>query len=524
MNEDPNMPSPWAAPSGAVPPPPPASAPESANPFGLSPPPGDSFAQYGAPAQPDPSTNGNQGAYVSLGPSPKKKARVIGAGAAALALVAGAGATLVAVRGSNDSGAASPEKALEKTIASLQDGDLLGVIDSLAPSERAVAKDLVQDWATEFRRVGILKQSLDLKKVPGITFKLDNLSTSTEQVNASIANVSMTGGHYTVSTNVKSLPLGDVILKQLGENANSSNTAEGDLSDSAKPVAIATVKEDGGWHVSIGYTALENFRKDKNLAAPTADDAVAANGAATPEDAVKAMFGAIANQDVRRIIELLPPDEMASVHAYGQMLVDSAGSGSDSSMSFLGKVKVEDLGFEQATVSGGVKVKLVRATVKTDVDGVEESIQVAKVKADCVRVVISSDGATKTDKTWCASDIRTLFDNQDITLDPAVVDLAVRIGEQLDEIGTVVTEKDGKWFVSPVRTLTDWPLTLLKAVNPGDLEKLIALGQDGLGGLVVGRSVTSISGDPTIYDDGTTVGAATTAGAATTVEPGTTGG
>src|SRR5205823_347014 len=80
----------------------------------------------------------------------------------------------------------------------------------------------------------------------------------------------------------------------------------------------------GRWYVSLWYTVAETVRRHANAAVPAFGQGVGARGAATPEEAVRQLVDAGVRLDVRRAVELTPPDEAAALHDYAPLFVGKA--------------------------------------------------------------------------------------------------------------------------------------------------------------------------------------------------------
>ena len=61
------------------------------------------------------------------------------------------------------------------------------------------------------------------------------------------------------------------------------------------------------------------------------------------------------------------------------------------------------------------------------------------------------------------------------SLDQQGVDIIKREFKQIIGLGLVTTEVDGKWYVSPVRSFGDIFTSVLKGLEPGDIEYLVQL-------------------------------------------------
>jgi hypothetical protein len=438
--------SPWAAPPGA----PAVQLPVAAPAF--EPP-------YAAPAPP---------------PAPSKRGRVVAVSVALVALVAGGVATALALSDRGGGGASSPTGAAERLVGALEDNDILGTIDALAPSERAVVRDQLQAYTAEGVRLGVFKEGLDLGKVPGYELSVTQLQVTEEPVNQKIAMVSLTGGRYHFATHTTALPLGPFVTDQLAQSDERPDDVDesGDLADLSQPVRFATVKEGGGWYASLFYTAAEAIRRDADAPPPDPNVTVAAVGSDSPEHAVDDLVGAVAGLDVRRLIELSPPDELAVLHEYGPQLVDAANQArrqaGGTPASSGATVRTHE--YDTKSVKGGTKVLPTHLVLDVTDNGEAATIEVTKLDGACVHVVITGSSPDTVDEKFCAEDVRHPAEENGVS--PQGADVLVRELGQLAEVGVVTVKVDGKWYVSPARTLSDLFLTFSTPLQRQDLDGL----------------------------------------------------
>ncbi len=465
----------WGAPGapsqpGPVPPPPPdpSWAPGAVPPVG----PGGVPPTQWAP--------GPVGNYVA--PKPKgSKGKIVGAAVAAVAVLGGGAFAAVQLTGGSGSsgGSDSPEAAVQSMFDALEQNDLIGVLDHLAPGEREVIKDQVGDLVNEGKRLGLLSEDATLENVPGFTVDFEGLEYEVEERNDRLSMVTLTAGSVTTSGSFGELPIGDVVLDQVGEEMPPDAPEQTiDIAD-ADPESlpeIGVIEQDGKWYVSAFYTTAEAAAVAGEYTMP--ERPIAAVGAASPEEAVTEMIQAASTGDVERVIELTPPDEMAALHDYGQILVDMAAEQVEPGESVFGAdfdVTIDEYEFETTDVTGGTKVlpTHVKLTV-TDSVGDGGTIEVTKVDETCVEysIVGTEDGESVDDAgQYCAEDVRQPLEESDTPSD--VIDIAVRMTGQLSQLGVVTVEVDGEWYVSPTRTLYDPLIVAARGLEPGDIDILV---------------------------------------------------
>jgi hypothetical protein len=281
--------------------------------------------------------------------------------AAAVLVVAGIVATVILVANRSEaSGASSPSEAVEGLVQSLEDNDLLGAVDVLAPWERDFARTQIDRYLDDAKDAGLLDDDADLGDVGGYTLEVDDLQVEPSEVNERIVNVALTGGTARFQSQIDELPLGAKILDQLRRSddgrAPEDVDTTADLAEASLP-PLTTIEQDGRWYVSLFYTVAEAARQSADAPVPTVEAAVPAVGADSPEAAVDAMIGALETGDVRRMIELTPPDEMGVLHDYAPLFLDEEGGPDTPSATF------DDLAYEVVDVDGGKKVIPTRFTI-----------------------------------------------------------------------------------------------------------------------------------------------------------------
>ena len=105
---------------------------------------------------------------------------------------------------------------------------------------------------------------------------------------------------------------------------------------------LVTIKDGDGWHVSLWYSVAEAARKDAGKPAPEFGQGVEAKGADSPEAAVEELFASMGTLDVRRMIELTPPDEMAALHDYAPLFLDDAEAAAPAGEHWSGRIFMID--------------------------------------------------------------------------------------------------------------------------------------------------------------------------------------
>lgn len=428
--------------------------------------------QYGGPPTPPPGTP-----YGAYGPLPQQPPRrrtgvVIGSMVAVIALVAAGIATYMFAFAGSAAGAPTPKEAAVNLVNALSRNDVVGLLDGLAPAEGAVAKDYLSESLEQLKRLQVVRPDAKPEQITGIAFTATDLvfdDAAEEKVSDHLSITKLVDGKVTISADMSKVPLTEKFLKKAfpdGVPQNRSQTF--DVSDEiakgndGKPIRIATVKVDGEWYPSLFYSIADAALQDEGKKWPARS--ITANGADSPEAAVKQMLEATLRADVKRVIELTPPDEAAALHDVGQLLVDAAKDSEPSN------VTLNELETRVDNVAGGKRVSLKKLVMEND----GEKLTV-EVNGDCVKVDTNGDK-----QDLCGNDLaKSVADMADLSNGKNMTDQQVQAIEHVAvgylHSGLVTTKVDGKWYVSPVRSIGDISTGFLRAMQPGDIEALIDL-------------------------------------------------
>ena len=407
------------------------------------------------------------GGFGSSAPSPARR-RPIAYLAIVIGLVAMVGGAIFFARSAGQaSGAKTPEAAVQRVFDALGNEDFLGVLEALTPAERSLLNGRTQTVAQELGRLGILRKDLDLGKVKGIDLAFTGLQYQSTSLADGFTAVEIKAGTSTYRIDPATSPLGDFVRGLLSSKAAGVVSGSDDISRD-HPVFMA-VRQDGSWYVSIGYSMAEQARRDAGAAVPTFGSGVPGRGAATPEAAVDQFLRAAGALDVRRLIELTPPGEAGALHDYAPLFLPDLEKGAKEARSaFSLTIKSLKLSSQPSGDEAVVKIDTIAfrltipgAGVVVDFDG-----ECATIKGAEGFLGLGSNGRL------CGKDLARSSGIPGFELKPEAGIVAVREGEV--------------WYVSPTRTVLDGLIAILKAIQPGDLERFKqffgAFGFQGYGG------------------------------------------
>jgi hypothetical protein len=305
------------------------------------------------------------------------------------------------------------------------------------------------------------------------------------------------------------------------------------------------VEHDGRWYFSLWYTVAEAARRDAGIeAVPTLAEALPAVGADTPEAAIDATIAAASGLDLGSIIGMLDPEETAALYRYAPLFLDDAQAELDAMLADLdasdirwsvGEIEYStetdgDVGyvtvnsFTANVQAEGLTVDLSYAptAVSVDVvyDGAEYHVDVAiadnVITADGVldgepfsaEVAFAEDSVTG----WAEFE-GSRFDGT-LTIDPEgvcsqyemTVDGETESGCLEDQFGgdegvdalalalsqfedftlptptLVTTRTDGKWYFSPLLSVSNAILSYLRSTDADTVAQQIDQMQELLGG------------------------------------------
>ncbi|RLK59403.1 proline-rich domain-containing protein [Actinokineospora cianjurensis] len=420
---------------------------------------------YQFPQQP---YGGGQYGYPVPPEAPKKrKGLIIGVVVAVLAVAAGAGVTVWALnRGSAQAGAESPTAAATNLVNAIGKGDVLGLLTGLAPAERDLMTTLNSETTKELKRLEVYKADVDPNQINGFELKTENLKfdeSGAEKVNDHLTITKLVGGKVTISSDASKLPLTEEFIDLAFPRGmtDAPQTQTYDVADLVKenkgePIRIATVKVDDEWYPSLFYTIADYGLASEKLEWPK--KSIAARGASSPGDAVRELAQASVNADLSRVIELLPPDEMAVLHDVGPVLVEAAGKQKPADVKIL-KLETETQDVEDAT-------KVLLKELEVEADG--QTVKVTK-DGECYAAEVQGER-----EQICADDLAAKIGGRSMAAD-AKQALTNLVKGMIANTGVVTTEVDGKWYVSPIRSVTDLQITALKSLQPEDVKALFKL-------------------------------------------------
>src|SRR5699024_8943663 len=224
--------------------------------------------QYGQPPQqagwPSMYPHQGQGGYAPQPGTPQQprhrgKRWIVVAVVVAVLAVLGVGGTWFAVSQLSSSGADSPTAAAETLVSSIEDGDLIGALETLPPAEAELVVDTEKDYTSELGRLGLLESGTDAESLgdsdqvelakPGFD------ESAQKKINDHLTIVPMTAGKLTFTADPQKLPFTDEMFDAMADGRSkaeadtaTSTVDAAELRRDGTPIRVATVKVDGGWY------------------------------------------------------------------------------------------------------------------------------------------------------------------------------------------------------------------------------------------------------------------------------------
>ena len=428
--------------------------------------------------------------------SKKSVSKVVGIGLGVVGLLGGAAFAVTQINGGEK--ANTPEEAVQTFLSSFETGDLIGMAKLLAPGERDIMLDSMVPMASELSRLDILDKNLDLAKVPGYDAQVTDYKATSKQLRPDLAEVTVTGGRIKTSFDPSKLPIGQFVRDLVGDQLKTAKptSSSTDLKTDSSNSPLIVQRIGKRWYISLNYSVAEAARRgaSKPYPVPAKGSGVPAKGADSAEAAVSEMIVAAAHFDARRMLELLPPDEFAALHDYSKDLLTAADDSSvqarrDARIDVTPKLATARITDDRALVT----ILDLPATLKINSNGTlaeatyankefsgkvttdkGETVK-ADFKKDCLTLVVDADtkkGCGTKEIVALISEIsgQPIDTTQLSTGGLGLGRSCSSVKKARPKIGFIAVKREGKWFVSPIRTSLDAMTAFFKQVDRKDLD------------------------------------------------------
>lgn len=401
-----------------------------------------------------------------------RKTRVLAIGTVAVIAVGLGG--IFAVRGlasESAGGAASPDELGQQFLDAIEGEDVLGIIDTLLPGERDTLGQPFIDTMTELQRLEVLASDFDLSQLAGLDIQLADRSVAVETTNVDdIVHVGLVAD-VTVTVDGSAIPIGDLVEDNLPEDAltelRGSKATETDTFD----FDLTAVRDDDRWYFSVWYSVAEAARADSGYSEIPVTG-VGAVGAESPEVALDRFVEQIETLDVRGIIQSLDPYEAAALQRYAPL--------------FLADI-------EAAVSEVPTSIDVIEYDFRFEGDGPSrtafvESFTVVVIEEDATLVTLTYDGTCfkavwefpemgPDEVEFCGDQLDLAEEVYGVEIPTEVQELADAVTEafaDMEPAGVEFRERDGEWYISPLSTVTEAWLKVLRALDRDELDRIVA--------------------------------------------------
>lgn len=475
----------WTAPSGPVAPEPgwgaPPAQPPTAGPSGVTPSPG-----FG----PDPS--GPVALEQTTTVSRRSNRGLLAVGL--VAMLGGLGFAVVNLASSG--GSDSPEAAVGGMLDSLNDEDVIGVLESLRPAERDALRGPIEESVTELERLDLLAD-VDLTGLQGVDIELEGYQLLTTELGDGVTAVTVTGGTVSGAATPQELPIGGTLREILEEDLDveipeGTEASTEDLGE----FQLVAVRDGGSWYVSPGYSFAEWARQEAEAPLPSFDGSVVPVGGESPEASVRALAQAAVDFDAEAAITQLDPEEMAALYDYAPLFLDDADQAADEALNDAEvSFELTDLAVEDGP-DGTKRVLIEGFDLSVGYDGeYDEGSYEVSFDGECFEYEYEStyyydyyddydeeydfgsdrESETETDSgEWCEGQPMLDDDGEEIVM-PS-------LDTAFDQFAVVTVERDGRWYVAPTRSILSVIPTALRGVEPADIDEMREWFRDFWGG------------------------------------------
>jgi hypothetical protein len=463
----------WMAPGDWTPPPPAPSEggpPSPPAPSGPYLPPNEpvitSPPSMSVPAGPPPASPSSDTAAAS--PSRRRKGVLVAAVVTVLAVGGAATFAAVQITGSNAGGAESAQEVGEQVLASIENEDVLGILDVLLPGERELFRQPAIDFVSELSRLEVLSPAADLAKIEGVDLSVTGGSVEVRETNvADITNLELSG-EINAAVDGERLPIGDLILDNV--NDADANLSELDESESTELEMPLTAVEVGGrWYLSVFHTAAEVARADLDPIPDIPETGIEPSGGAQPEDALDELLDGIEQLDLSAIIAALNPGEAAALQRYAPLFIDDAQSSLDEA-----PIELDITEAEYTVIGDGS-----RRHASIDLLVVEGSAEGTAFEVEysdgCFNVVAEGEelNSCELDDQLTGQEFEELDDMLSEGPVRDLIDVLTEAFADYEQPGVTLVRTDGSWYVSPIGTLFDQLLAVARALDRSELDALI---------------------------------------------------
>ncbi|WP_232664486.1 hypothetical protein [Pseudonocardia sp. TRM90224] len=413
-------------------------------------------------------------------PAPRRKRGLV-ITAILTVLLLGAGTFFAFIYfGPRDGGTSTPGEAVTLLASDLAEGRPLDAYSRFHPAEVRAATDITDAVTTELKRLEVLRPDADptasYSSLSVTDLRFDDAAA--EKVRDNVVINKLVAGKITFASDPAKLPFTDSFREAaFPDGIPMSETTPLDITEivraQGEPIRVATVQVNGKWYVSALYTAADYALRAAGKPWPTTT--IAARGAADPESALRETVQAALDLDVRRLIELAPPEELQVLHDVGDAIATGPAQPSG--------LKIVELETTSTAVTGGTALRPTSAVVETptgdriafqrDGDCFTITVPDSPPRRTCQDELLNSAGLGSPGPRSKGSTGLGSAGLGSTGLGGPSSTVTPKIAKALLDLKVVTVENGGTHFVSPLRTVGTLYVDVLKALTPEDVRELV---------------------------------------------------
>lgn len=409
---------------------------------------------------------------------PRRSKVVVGAAVVGVLAVGAAGVFAVSrMTGGPEGGAATPAELGTTLLTAIENEDVLGMVDTLLPGERDAFREPMIEFVSELTRLEVLAPEADLSKIAGVDFEVTDEAVTERSTNvADIVNVDFAGS-ITATVDGAVVPVGALITDNLDQADIDELRAAKETQTDDLDFWLTAVEEDGRWYFSLLHSAAEAARTESGSDEPIPVEGLAALGGETPEAAVDQMFADIEALDLRGLIQGLHPGEAQALQRYAPMFLDDVEMLRDEALTevdFSWSITRKEYRIEG---EGDARTVFIDALA---IEGqVDDSTFTYEVDGECVRVTFDEvmEPIEQCYSTEAANEALDEF----LVEVPELQELVAAAREAFADvapIGLELRQVDGQWYVSPIATMSEAMLKVMRALDRQEIDRMIELGRE----------------------------------------------
>jgi hypothetical protein len=346
----------------------------------------------------------------------------------------------IALWATSRAGVGTASEAANKTVTAIAAGDALAIAEILDPAERDALLSSGQNLLGELRRLKVVDHSPINSRRPPQTTSAPRITLEVLRSDLVVANLSAP------------LRMPNTLTSVIGER-----TAD----RAAEFNRLVMVKASGRWHFSVASTLAEHQRIQTNRSLTS--DAPTPNGAVNPEAAVRNLLQAISELDDEAVIAALDPQEGATLYRYSALYTDqfdrwAAWSQDNAQLSFPDIRLTTD---QTGSVAHVQVTKLSAQLVLPSELGVGSRVL---LDGNCIDATVERESSRH-----CGREIPQVIADLFGVKAPDLGSLSW-LDQPEQQLSIVVVQRDGEWFVAPLRTILDTIELRLASMSPSDFD------------------------------------------------------